>query len=189
MTHHQNDPRLGRIRPLALLGVALLMLSGCASMSEKECLSANWFEQGLEDGREGAERERLQDHAKACGKLGIVPDRARWQEGWSEGIRVYCRPENGWRLGLAGEYYRGSCGGQRDGDLFERNYTQAKHIHELGQQIDRNYREMQRLERALAEAKTDEDRKHLRGLLRELDLEQQRLRTRQQMELLSAPRP
>lgn len=189
MSDPRSDLRLGQIRTLALLGAVLLVLSGCASMSEKECLSANWFEQGLEDGRAGAERERLQDHAKACGKLGIVPDQALWQEGWSEGIRVYCRPENGWRLGLAGEYYRGSCGGQRDGDLFERNYTQAKLIHELGQQIDRNYREMQRLERALAEAKTDEERKRLRGLLRELDLEQQRLRMRQQMQLLSAPRP
>lgn len=182
------DSRASRAWRLGLLAATALGLSGCASMSEKDCQRANWFEQGLEDGRSGAGQRRVLDHAKACEKVGVVPDQARWREGWSEGIRVFCRPERGWRMGLAGEHYGGSCADQRDGDAFESNYAQAKAIHELGQQIDRNYREMQRLERQLAEAKTDDERKRLRGLLRELDLEQQRLRMRQQTKLLMAPR-
>jgi len=164
-------------------------LGGCASMSESECQRADWYQKGVQDGRDGQTRERVEDHAQACGKVGIQPDEARWQSGWAEGVRRYCRPVNGWQLGLKGEFYRGVCADQPEGAAFEDYYQSAKRIYDVGQQIDRNYRDMQRLERDLAEAKTDEERKRLRGLLRELDIEQQRLRQRQRMEMLSAPRP
>lgn len=171
------------------LAAALLVgLGGCASMSESECQRADWYQKGLQDGRDGLARDRVEDHAQACAKVGISPDEARWQSGWAEGLRRYCRPANGWQLGLKGEYYRGVCVDQPEGAAFEDNYQAAKRIYELGQQIDRNYREMQRLERDLVEAKTDEERKRLRALLRELDIEQMRLRQRQRMEMLSAPR-
>lgn len=168
---------------------AMAMLGGCASMSESECQRADWYQKGVQDGRDGQTRDRVEDHAQACGKVGVHPDEARWQSGWAEGVRRYCRPANGWQLGLKGEFYRGVCADQPDGAAFEDAYQSAKRIYDVGQQIDRNYRDMQRLERDLAEAKTDDERKRLRGLLRELDIEQQRLRQRQRMEMLSAPRP
>lgn len=173
---------------LAMWAAAVAALGGCASMSESECQRADWYQKGVQDGRDGQTRDRVEDHAKACGKVGISPDEARWQSGWSEGVRRYCRPLNGWQLGIKGEFYRGVCADQPQGEDFENNYQTAKRIYDLGQQIDRNYREMQRLERDLADAKTDEERKRLRGLLREMDIEQQRLRQRQRMEMLSAPR-
>ena len=172
------------------LGAALLaVLGGCASMSESECQHADWYQKGVQDGREGQTRDRVEDHAKACSKVGIQPDEARWQAGWAEGLRRYCRPAQGWQLGLKGEYYRGVCADQPEGEDFERYYEAGKRVYDTGQRIDRNYREMQRLERDLAEAKTDEEHKRLRALLRELDFEQMRLRQRQQMDLLSGPRP
>lgn len=166
----------------------LLVLSGCASMSEEQCRRADWQQQGLRDGRNGYGRSRVGEHAEACAKAGIVPDEARWLGGWSEGLRQYCRPTHGWELGLRGEYYRGVCANQPDGEDFERYYEAAKRVYQVSQQLEQNYSEMQRLERSLADAKTDEERKHLRGKLRELDIEQQRLRSRQRVELSNAPR-
>ncbi len=181
--------RASRAAALATAVAAMAILGGCASMSESECQRADWYRKGEQDGRDGQTRDRVEDHAQACGKVGIQPDEARWQAGWAEGVRRYCRPVNGWQLGLKGEFYRGVCADQPDGAAFEDYYQSAKRIYDVGQQIDRNYRDMQRLERDLAEAKTDEERKRLRSLLRELDIEQQRLRQRQRMEMLSAPRP
>ncbi|MDT9001691.1 DUF2799 domain-containing protein [Paucibacter sp. APW11] len=166
----------------------LLALSGCASMSEDQCRRADWQQQGTRDGRDGYGRDRVGDHAEACAKVGVVPDEPRWLTGWSDGVRQYCRPARGWELGLRGEYYRGVCADQPGGDEFERYYEAAKRVYTLGQQLDRNYSEMQRLERSLADAKTDEERKQLRAQLRELDIEQQRLRARQRVELTNAPR-
>ncbi|MBB2483826.1 DUF2799 domain-containing protein [Mitsuaria sp. WAJ17] len=173
-------------------GMASLLLAGlagCASMSESECQRADWYQKGVQDGRDGQVRDRIEDHTQACAKVGISPDAARWQAGWSEGLRRYCRPVRGWELGLKGEFYRGVCADQPEGEDFERYYGAGRSVHELGQQLDRLYREMQRLERDLAAAKTDEERRQLRAQLRELDIEQMRLRQRQRMELLSGPRP
>lgn len=185
----QHARRMSRTATRMALAAAVAVLCGCASMSESECQRADWYQKGVQDGRDGQTRERVEDHAQACGKVGIQPDEARWQSGWAEGVRRYCRPVNGWQLGLKGEFYRGVCADQPEGAAFEDYYQSARRIYDVGQQIDRNYRDMQRLERDLAEAKTDEERKRLRGLLRELDIEQQRLRQRQRMEMLSAPRP
>lgn len=168
---------------------ALLALSGCASMSEGECQRADWYQKGVQDGRDGQARDRVEDHAKACAKVGVAPDESRWQAGWAEGLRRYCRPANGWQVGLKGDIYRGVCADQPEGDDFERHYEAGKRVYALGQQLDRNYREMQRLERELAAAKTDDERKRLRALLREMDIEQERLRHRQRMEMMAAPRP
>lgn len=179
-----------RAKPgLAVAMLAMALLSGCASMSEKECLNVDWTDKGQRDGRSGALPDLVESHAKACAKVGVQPDVTAWQDGWSRGIRSYCRPQRGWQQGLRGEFYNGVCADQPDGDEFERSYEAAKRIHEIGQRIDRNYVEMQRLERALADAKTDEERKTLRALLRALDIEQFRLRSQQQTQMLMAPRP
>ncbi|WP_269630591.1 DUF2799 domain-containing protein [Pelomonas sp. BJYL3] len=164
-------------------------LGGCASMSESECQRADWYQQGMQDGRDGQARDRIDDHAKACGKIGIQPDETRWQEGWIDGLRRYCRPANGWQLGLRGTFYRGVCRDQPEGDDFERAYDTGRRIHALGEQLERNASEIDRLERKLRDATTDDERKHLRAQLRDLDSEQMRLRQRQRMEMLSAPRP
>lgn len=171
-----------------MLALAALGLSGCASLSESECLKADWQRYGLRDGRSGMPADRVDEHAKACGKVGVQPDAERWRQGWEQGIAQYCMPENGWRVGLRGEFDRGACDERPDGDQFQRLYEAGRRIHELTQQLDRNHREVQRLERELANAKTDEERKRLRAQLRELDYEQRRLRSRYDLEMLQAPR-
>ena len=62
------------MRLLAPLLATLVLLAGCASMSEDQCRRADWLERGQRDGRNGENPYRIDDHRKACGKVGIVPD-------------------------------------------------------------------------------------------------------------------
>ena len=122
--------------PLVLGGSVLaVLLSGCASLSEKECLTPDWGQYGWRDGKNGHPANRIRDHVKACAKVGVTPDEARWQQGWSEGIRQYCVPDHGWRLGLRGEYYSGACADVRDGELFERYYEVGKRIYDIKMRV------------------------------------------------------
>ena len=170
----------------ALLGAA--MLASCASMSEDECQRANWLDRGMKDGRNGASADLIDDHRKACEKVGVQPDAELWRKGWLSGLKSFCVPYRGWQLGMDGGYYSGVCADQPQGQDFERNYDIARRLREINQQIERNYREITRLDKALREAKTDDERSKLRNQMRDLDAEQLRLRNQQQMQMMLAPR-
>ena len=96
---------LRNVGAVALLGV----LCGCATMTPDECRQADWYTVGYEDGVQGEELSILSLHRETCAKAGIVPDRALYEAGRDEGIRVYCEPGHGYRLGRAGQRYAGVC--------------------------------------------------------------------------------
>jgi hypothetical protein len=83
---------------LALLGT----LSGCASISKSECLSANWEDVGVRDGANGQPEEYLIQHSKACAKVNVVPDRGAWQHGRARGLERFCVPQRAYRAGESG---------------------------------------------------------------------------------------
>src|SRR5690554_6332159 len=87
----------------------VLGLGGCASMSEKECLTVNWEEQGFRDGRAGHPRARVEDHRDACSKVGVIPDLVRYQKGREQGVLEYCTPQNALAEGRVGRHYRNAC--------------------------------------------------------------------------------
>lgn len=146
----------------------LLLVAGCSSMSEKDCLSANWTDQGYRDGRNGQPLSRIEDHREACATVGVVPDRQQYLAGREVGIREYCTPANAVREGRLGRGYRNACPMQ-----LERNFLA---YHELGYQVYRSEqrldslnREMQRKQRELDKEKNDAKRQQLRRELRHLD--------------------
>src|SRR5262245_45861049 len=94
--------------------VAMLALSGCASMSKNECLTVDWRTVGFEDGAAGYPADRIGQHCKACAKHGVTPDLAAYQSGREQGLREYCRPQNGFRVGSRGSGYDGSCPADMD---------------------------------------------------------------------------
>ena len=71
-----NGSLIRLLAALALVG----SLSGCASLSKSECLSADWEDIGIRDGANGQPEEYLIQHAKACSKVHVVPDRGRLQQ-------------------------------------------------------------------------------------------------------------
>jgi hypothetical protein len=90
-----------------LLGLALL--PGCSTMSRKECLNVDWRTLGYEDGTHGYGADRIGQHRKACADYGVRPDLDAYRSGREEGLREFCRPPRGYRLGVDGGSYGGVC--------------------------------------------------------------------------------
>lgn len=89
--------------------VLLLGLAGCASMNFEQCISADWYAIGFEDGAEGKTTEQLTSRREACAEHGITPNFASYMNGRVQGLTFYCRPQNGYRLGTEGQRYYGVC--------------------------------------------------------------------------------
>jgi len=93
-------------RSILLLAV---VLTGCSSMSKNECLSVDWRTVGYEDGVAGYSADRIAQHRKACAKYGVSTDLSAYQQGRLQGLQEYCKPANGYRLGVRGGSYYGVC--------------------------------------------------------------------------------
>ena len=115
---------------LGLLTCSLLLGSGCATLNESECRSVDWQIIGYEDGGRGNPLERIGQHRKACAKYGIAPDLAAYQRGRDAGLREYCRPTNGFRVGVAGRSYAGACPVDLE-EAFVEAYESGHHLYEL----------------------------------------------------------
>lgn len=104
-------------RPLLLiLPLVLAMLaSGCATMSEEECLAADWHGIGYEDGAAGQQVAMLGRRREACADHGVQPDTAAYRAGREEGLQLYCTEQRGFRLGRAGHNYNGVCPTELEG--------------------------------------------------------------------------
>ncbi|MDE1461373.1 DUF2799 domain-containing protein [Spartinivicinus poritis] len=133
-----------KITPLwrwALIGLAIVGLNGCATLSREECLSANWQTIGYEDGTKGRLPGFVAEHRKACAEYGVVPDLTSYQQGREEGVRHYCRPANGYYLGRHGYSYSGVCSEEEEAEFLrawhqgERAYRTEQRIRELEREI------------------------------------------------------
>jgi len=155
------------LRLVASLGLALI-LAACASMSEKECLSANWTDQGYRDGRDGQPLSRLEDHREACAKVGVMPNAEQYLSGREVGIREYCTPANAAREGRLGRGYRNACPMQLERNFLS-YYELGYQVYQAEQRVDSLNREVQRKQRELNKEKNDAKRQELRRDLRRLD--------------------
>ncbi len=147
---------------------AAVLLSGCAAMSEKECQTADWRDQGMKDGLAGHDRSRLADVREACAKAGVVPNEALYWEGWNRGIRQFCTPDNGVRWGRQGRSYSGACPAELNAAFSDR-YREGRRAWDAEQTLQRLQGEQQDKQRALEKAKDDTSRGQLRDQLRTLD--------------------
>lgn len=87
-------------------------LAGCASLSETECQSGDWYGIGLADGAAGRSADFIYQHAKACNEFGIAPKASPWRKGRAEGLKQYCTPTNAYRLGSKGRRLSAVCPGE-----------------------------------------------------------------------------
>ena len=93
---------------LAILWLAVT-LAGCASMSKKDCETADWHTIGYNDGAHGIYYSNLDNYRKRCSEYQITPDANAYQTGWNQGIRSYCTGETGYRIGMSGQAYQNIC--------------------------------------------------------------------------------
>jgi len=150
-----------RIAYSALIGLGLLAgLAGCSSMSANECMATDWRTVGYEDGVSGYSGDRVGKYRKACGKHGVTPDLGQYQAGREQGLKEFCRPMNGFRLGESGRGYNGVCPASLDGPFVEayesgrRLYTLRDRVDHTAGQIESMRVESDRLDANIASAAT-----------------------------------
>jgi hypothetical protein len=153
--------------------LALLVLGGCASLSENECLTADWESIGYLDGSKGYNEGRIGDHAEACAKVGIAPDRKLYEEGRGRGLEVFCTGRNGLRIGEQGGSYAGVCPADLEPE-FLRGYTIGRDLHDVKDHMAQLQSEVQRVQARLrsqdpplSDYERDQLIYRLRGLERE----------------------
>lgn len=147
------------IRRILGVGAALaaLGLGGCSTLNEAECQSAGWDVIGYEDAASGYTADRVGRHRQACADFGITPDLAAYQQGYADGLTVYCRPERGYEAGRANAAYGGQCpAGLAYG--FERGYLLGQEIYSLERVIAELDEERYDLQAEIRTIKRDIDR-------------------------------
>jgi hypothetical protein len=114
--------------------VSALATSGCSTLSKNECLVADWESVGYADGVAGYSGDRIAQHRKACAKHGVAPDHALYQTGRQNGLREFCQPANGFRLGTNGYNYAGVCAGELE-PAFLSSYQSGHQLYVLQSKV------------------------------------------------------
>jgi hypothetical protein len=160
------------MKPLPVVLIALL-LGGCASMSEKECRTADWESVGYVDGTRGYNSGRIADHSEACAKVGVTPDRKLYEEGRNRGLEEFCTPRNGLRVGQQGGSYGGVCPLDLEPG-FMRGYDVGRDLHDIQYRMDQLRSESQNIQSRLQQkdpALSDYERNQLIYRLRDVERE------------------
>lgn len=134
--------------------MVLVALSGCASMNRDECLTVDWRTVGFEDGAAGYSGDRIGQHRKACAKHGVTPDLAAYQAGREAGLREYCVPVNGFRLGSQGGSYSGMCPADLE-PSFADAYESGRELHALQARLSSVSRQIETKRGDLHDAEAD----------------------------------
>lgn len=114
--------------------LTLLLLGGCATLNQSECLNANWQMIGLEDGSKGQALSYIGNHRKACAKFNISPDLEQYQRGHAQGLRQYCTYNTGLRLGTRGGKFKSICPVDLEGN-FRLGHQRGRAIYRLNVEI------------------------------------------------------
>lgn len=166
--------------PLAAMGA--LAITGCAALSEGECLTVDWHERGVRDGTLGAPRSRLHEYDRACAKHGVRPDQDAYYAGREIGLERYCTPEGGYRAGREGLSYLQVCPPDTE-EAFRDAYREGWEIHEVEGRMESVVLQIRVKEGQIADEDTsDADRERLREEVRSLN-EQYRLLSEQLIRL------
>ncbi|WP_157954402.1 DUF2799 domain-containing protein [Saccharospirillum mangrovi] len=121
-------------RLAAVLLATLVVLSGCATLSEEECLTADWYSIGFEDGSNGYPSSRIGAHREACAKHGVTPDLRQYQDGHEEGLINFCTPRNGFNRARNGYQYSGICPPSLEADFLD-GYQAGREIYAVTSEI------------------------------------------------------
>lgn len=116
--------------------VAMLAMSGCASMSSEECIATDWMAVGYEDGARGYTSERFSTHRKACAKHGVTADFAAYQRGREQGLVEYCQAGRGFNVGVNGGRYYGVCSVDSEQDFLD-GYNVGHQLYTLRSNVSR----------------------------------------------------
>lgn len=89
------------IKRLLIAMLPLFLLACGTVMTKEDCKTANWYQQGMEDGAQGEPKDKLGRYNDACSGTGVTPDRDRYVLGYTKGLKEFCTYENGFERGKA----------------------------------------------------------------------------------------
>lgn len=177
---HKNS--LPHLKGIWLMLVTLFLTS-CATISENECRSVEWYNLGYNDGAQGRNSGRIIKYRKECPKFGVVVDNTLYQKGYEEGIKKYCNPINGYNLGRRGRAYRGICTGPSAKEFLEyyekgyKIFKHEEHMREIDQRLDEITGRLSSISNSLEWRNlSDSTKKDLRRERKHLEKERDRLR-------------
>lgn len=122
------------IRKIIAAAGLLLMLASCATMSEEDCLTANWRSIGANDGSDGAAYSRLSNRVEQCREHGVEANITEYNAGYERGLVSYCTPANGFRVGSNGSSYNGVCPIEAEGQ-FLAAYNEGRELYRLRNEL------------------------------------------------------
>lgn len=172
-------------RRLFLLAL-LAGLTGCASLSEDQCVTGDWYGIGYSDGLQGRTEASLANHQEACAEYTITLNVDAYLQGREEGIALYCQPDNGYRLGRNGSQYNYVCPQHLAPRFLEtyqqgrKVYLQEKQVQALEDEVELKTKEATAFaaridhteKRLVSEGSSSVERQKLLFKLRELEREQ-----------------
>ena len=120
---------------IASSAVLLALVSSCATLDKNQCLRADWYAVGLEDGARGLPLERAGDHRRACAEHGVTPQIEPYLAGRNEGLKSYCTYEKGFSVGHAGQANSGACPAGT-GANFSVGFQRGREIYDLRHRLD-----------------------------------------------------
>jgi hypothetical protein len=126
-------------------------------MSKDECLAVDWRTVGYEDGVEGRSGDHIAQYRKACAKYGVRSDLDQYQQGRSQGLREFCQPVNGYRLGVRGGNYYGVCPAELERpfltayDAGHQLYVLTARVSSAEAELDSKRRELANVEHGILE--------------------------------------
>jgi Protein of unknown function (DUF2799) len=138
------------LRILASLVLVPMLLNACTSMSAEECSVLDWRSVGYEDGVAGLPGSHIGQYRKACAKHGVGTDLAAYQAGREMGLKEYCQPANGFRVGARGDTYQSVCPAPQERDFLD--------SYESGHELFTLERRASNARRQLAEKREDLNR-------------------------------
>ena len=97
-------------------------------MNRSECLNADWYLVGLEDGSKGYPVSQVGKHRKACAEYQVSPDFSDYENGHSAGLQLFCTERNGFLLGNRGGQYNGVCPPDRE-SAFVNGYQSGRELY------------------------------------------------------------
>ena len=154
-------PHKKGLATIILLSSTALLLQGCATLSEDECLAADWWIIGHKDGSEGEPFAVLAEHHEACAEYGVKPDRTAYAEGRQSGLQTYCSRFNGCRIGRNDDHYHRVCTGSL-AESFETGLRRGKQVRGIEMEIWGIKLERKKLRKNIGELEKDLEAQHAR---------------------------
>lgn len=127
------------------IGVFILPLMACQTMTVAECEQGDWTRYGQEDGARGY-ADRWQTRTNSCLKQGVPVSSSFYQsylKSYRQSIQNYCQKDNIFQQGLIGEARIDACP--------EPNKTLLKPIYAVTQRYVQNKRELDYVNKQIVE--------------------------------------